>query len=171
MNTNKPIVYIDIDGVLADFHAEYCITAGVHYPHHRDIKFPKDDPIRQKMIGSDFYSRLPKYPSADELIDIIVNQFGVYSILSSPLNDDYENSSKHKRIWIRRELSVQPENIIIADNKDLYAMKDAIPNILIDDRSKNLQAWKRAGGLGIQYHAADNAPADVKETLEQILSK
>ena len=44
------------------------------------------------MVGTDFFARLPKFPTADSLVNIVVKTFGRYHICSSPLRGDYAAS-------------------------------------------------------------------------------
>jgi pyrimidine deaminase RibD-like protein len=153
----KPEVYLDMDGVLADFFAEYAKLAGVTSGNYRDIPPAKTDPTLNKMIGTDFFARLPKFASADQLINIVVKTFGFYHICSSPLRGDYEGSEKYKKIWIQKHLRPQPTDIIITPNKAKYAKQaDGTPNILIDDRGSNITAWEAKGGIGIKYQADED---------------
>jgi 5'(3')-deoxyribonucleotidase len=161
---NKPEVYLDMDGVIADFFAEYAKLAGVENGNYRDIPPAKVDPTLDKMIGTDFFARLPKFSTADALVSIIVKTFGGYHICSSPLRGDHANSEKQKRIWIQHNLKQAPTNIIITPNKAKYAVQaDGTPNILIDDRGSNISAWEAKGGVGIKYQADE-------DTLDTVMS-
>ena len=154
---NKPIVYLDMDGVLADFFSEYAKLAGVKSGNYKEIPPDQTDLTLEKIVGTDFFSRLPKFKSANDLIKIVVGVFGKYSICSSPLRGDFQNSENQKKIWIRNNLKPSPEEIIITPKKELYAVQDdGTPNILIDDRGINISKWKAAGGIGIKYQADEN---------------
>jgi len=152
-----PEVFLDMDGVLADFFAEYANLAGVKSGSYRDIPPAKADPTLQKMVGTDFFARLPKFPSTDSLVSMTVKMFGHYHICSSPLRGDFEGSEKYKKIWIKQHLNPQPVDILITPNKAKYAVQaDGTPNILIDDRGSNISAWEAAGGVGIKYQADED---------------
>lgn len=155
---NTPEVYLDMDGVLADFFAEYAVLAGLpRGSSYRDIPPAKADPTLNKMIGTDFFARLPKFSTADALVSMVVKLFGHYHICSSPLRGDFEGSAKYKKIWIAEHLNPQPREILITPNKAKYAVQaDGTPNILIDDRGSNITAWEAAGGVGIKYQADEN---------------
>jgi 5'(3')-deoxyribonucleotidase len=154
---NKPEVYLDMDGVLADFFTEYAKLAGVTHGNYRDIPPAKVDPTLDKMVGTDFFARLPKFSSADSLVNLVVKVYGHYHICSSPLRGDFKNSEHYKRVWIEEHLNPQPVDIIITPNKAKYAkQKDGTPNILVDDRGSNISAWEAAGGIGIKYQADEN---------------
>ena len=158
----QPIVYLDMDGVLADFFHEYAKLAGVpenDRGRHDYHKIPPNlrEPVIQQMVGTDFFYRLPKFTSADRLVSMVVQLFGKYSICSSPLRGDHENSRVQKTRWIQDNLSPQPETIVIAPRKGKYAKQpDGTPNILIDDRGSNITEWEASGGIGIKYQADEN---------------
>lgn len=157
MKEKRPEVYLDMDGVLADFFTEYAKLAGITSGNYRDIPPAKTDPTLQKMVGTDFFARLPKFPSADELVKMTVKLFGRYHICSSPLRGDFENSEAQKKVWIQKHLRPAPVDIIITPNKAKYAKQpDGTPNILVDDRGSNISAWEAAGGIGIKYQADED---------------
>lgn len=155
---NKPIVYLDMDGVLADFFSEYAKLAGVESGNYRDIPDASKDTTLDKIVGTDFFARLPKFKSANDLIKLVIGVFGKYSICSSPLRGDFNNSEYQKKMWIRKNLSLAPDEVIITPKKEKYAVQDdGTPNILIDDRGINISKWRAAGGIGIKYQADEDS--------------
>ena len=164
----KPIVYVDMDGVLADFFSEWAKMAGVKSGNWKDIPREDINKTLDRMIGTDFFAQLPKFSTADKLIQMIIGHFGSYKILSSPLRNDHENSKKHKIDWIGRKLKIKPEETIISSNKGAYATQpDGTPNILIDDLGRNIQNWMNNGGLGIKYQADEDPLSKVQRWLSQ----
>lgn len=161
-------IYLDMDGVLADFFAEYAKLAGVTSGSYRDIPPAKVDPTLNKMIGTDFFARLPMFPSAQKLMQLVLNYTDHYSICSSPLRGDHKNSEHHKRVWISKHLNPQPKDIVITGRKSKWATQpDGTPNILIDDRGKNISDWIAAGGYGIKYQADEDSLESVKMGLDR----
>ena len=166
----KPTVYLDMDGVLADFFGGVEKMYGVE--HWKQLTNDKTKDLKKEVIdritGTDFFATLPKFQSADELINI-VQKFtgGKFSINTSPLRGDNENSGKYKKVWISNNIE-QPDDIIVTGRKETYA-KDkgtGTPNILIDDRPVNIQRWQAAGGYGILYQANRDSLDKVKKGLE-----
>jgi hypothetical protein len=164
----KPEVYLDMDGVLADFFTEYAKLAGISNGNYRDIPPAKTDPTLQKMVGTDFFARLPKFPSADDLVSLVVSTYGHYHICSSPLRGDHDNSEVQKKVWIQKHLNPQPVDIVITPQKAKWAkQKDGTPNILIDDRGSNISAWEAAGGIGIKYQADEDSLQVIVQGLQR----
>ena len=170
MADGKPIVYLDMDGVLADFFGGVEFLYGVE--HWKELTNDKTKDLKKQVIdritGTDFFAVLPKFPTADALIDM-VKQFtgGKFSINTSPLRGDHENSAKYKRVWISNNIE-QPDEIIVTGRKESYAKDKAsgTPNILIDDRPINIEKWQAAGGYGILYQANRDSLGKVKKGLE-----
>ena len=165
----KTEIYLDMDGVLANFFHEYAKLAGV--TNYRDIPPAKADPTLKKMEGTDFFSRLPKFPTTDALVKLALSYSDHYNICSSPLRNDFANSEKHKRIWLKQNLNPQPKDIIITSIKERHAQQpDGTPNILIDDRGTNISAWRANGGIGIKYQADEDSLQMVKQELDKAFS-
>ena len=170
MADGKPIVYLDMDGVLADFFGGVENLYGVS--HWKELTSDKTKDLKKEVIdritGTDFFATLPKFPTADSLIDMVKTfTGGKFSINTSPLRGDHENSGKYKRVWISNNIE-QPDEIIVTGRKESYAKDKAsgTPNILIDDRPINIQKWQAAGGYGILYQANKDSLTKVKKGLE-----
>lgn len=164
--TENTKIYLDMDGVLADFFAEYAKLAGITSGKYRDIPPAKADPTLNKMVGTDFFYRLPKFTTADSLVQMVLSYTPEYNICSSPLRGDHDNSGHWKREWIKKNLSPQPHEIIITGQKERHAVNaDGSPNILIDDRGTNIVAWRARGGIGIKYQADEDSLDVVQKGL------
>ena len=170
MTDGKPTVYLDMDGVLADFFGGVEFLYGVE--HWKELTNDKTKDLKKQVIdritGTDFFAVLPKFPTADALIDM-VKKFtgGNFSINTSPLRGDHENSAKYKKVWISNNIE-QPDEIIVTGRKESYAKNKGTgtPNILIDDRPVNIQRWQAAGGYGILYQANRDSLTKVQKGLE-----
>ena len=171
MEDAKPIVYLDMDGVLADFFGGVEFLYGVE--HWKQLTNDKTKDLKKEVIdritGTDFFAVLPKFPTADALIDM-VKKFtgGNFSINTSPLRGDHENSAKYKKLWIQNNIET-PDSIVVTGRKETYAKDKAsgTPNILIDDRPVNIQRWQAAGGYGILYQANRDQLTKVQKGLEE----
>jgi hypothetical protein len=175
MTDGKPIVYLDMDGVLADFFGGVEKMYGVE--HWKQLTNDKTKDLKKEVIdritGTDFFATLPKFATADALIEM-VKKFtgGSFSINTSPLRGDHENSGKYKKVWISNNIE-QPDEIVVTGRKESYAKNKAsgTPNILIDDRPINIQKWQSAGGYGILYQANRDPLSKVQQALEKYGNK
>jgi len=162
----KPIVYVDMDGVLADFFGEVAREHDVAY--WREIH-RKDLGIDQIAQQPDFFAGLPVLPNAGKFMKGVINLSKKYSILSSPLLSNVEESSREKLEWLQRHLKDhQPQSVIFDHEKYKFAKQaGGTPNILIDDWDTNIKLWEANGGIGILYKPENYQK--VLHTLNQAL--
>src|SRR6056300_457262 len=160
-------IYVDMDGVLADFFGDWAKLMGKdHWTKIDDIM-----PALQKIRDTEnFWLDLPLTVNAKNLLMLIKDVKGEYNILSSPLPDD-PNSEPHKREWIKKNLNFfPPKDIIITHDKAKYATtEDGTPNILIDDYGKNIQQWEAAGGVGFKHkdHKFERTAQNIKQHMQE----
>ena len=144
-------IFIDMDGVLADFFTEWGKLMGKK--NWRDIG-PENIPVALDKIKKteNFWLDLPLTSNAKNLINLVKQVKGEYNILSSPLPGD-KNSEPHKRQWIKKNLSFfPPKKVLIRHDKESFATQpDGTPNILIDDYGVNVRKWEASGGVGFKH--------------------
>ena len=163
-------IYVDMDGVLADFFGEWAKLMDVD--HFSDINKQHDinDALQKIRDTDDFWLKLPILPEAKNLFNLIKQVRGEYSICTSPLADD-PNSEKHKRTWVEKNLAFfPPKEVHVTHNKPQFATaKDGTPNILIDDYGVNINAWEAAGGIGFKYkdHKFERTAKDIKQHMQE----
>lgn len=156
-------IYLDLDGVMADFDTHFIDYFGVD-PQSLD------DGVMWKMINSyhDFYANLPLMQDALNLFNYLTSAGRPWSeviILSACPRSNYKNAAMQKRAWVRQHLS---DSITIMPmmggvNKAMFMHEPG--DILIDDMAKNCNAWEEVGGIAIVHQNADATRAQ----LEQIV--
>jgi len=163
-------IYVDMDGVLADFFGEWARLMDVEHFTQINKKHDIDDALQKIRDTDDFWLRLPMLPEAKNLLNLIKQVKGSYNICSSPLADD-PNSEKHKRTWIEQNLKFfPPDNVYITHDKAQYATnQDGTPNILIDDYGVNIRKWEAAGGIGFKYkdHKFERTADAIKQHMQE----
>jgi len=145
-------VYLDLDGVLADFFGEWARLDGKD--HYKDIDNPeaKLELVRQHPT---FWVDLPLLPHARQLVAHVIKEFGSYYICSTPLTGD-PRSSPGKLAWVGMHFSdMPPKHIELTHNKAMFATLGGNPCILVDDYGRNVASWRSAGGIGIKYEDHD----------------
>ena len=170
----KSEIYVDMDGVLADFFGEWKKLVGKDW---RQLGKDEIEPALKKIRDEDkFWLNIPLTSNAKKLLGIIKQVKGSYKILSSPLAND-PNSEPHKREWIKKNLDFfPPTEVIITKDKAKYATNpDGTPNILIDDYGVNIAAWESAGGIGFKHkdhkfeRTAKKLKAEIDEDFQNLM--
>lgn len=164
-----PTLYVDMDGVLCDF------ITGMHHLFKDKLKISYAELLEKPLVRKqcifdlisakqeeEFFANLPVEPNADKLLLPWLNNFSMlenkWCILSCPFYGEGEHGSiRGKKHWLEtHNLTSIPA--IFEEHKEKYALnKKKQPNVLIDDHSKNIDAWITAGGIGILHH---NSTAD-----------
>lgn len=159
----KPIIYVDLDGVLVDLFNHIGIFHKTHY-----TSLTKEQ-INQFFQSSDAYLLFrdaPAFKNANEILQMIVGLFGGYKILSSPLGIDKVNSIRGKKEWINKNLTVPADECIFEHDKYIYAIQeDGTPNVLIDDFGVNITRWNNAGGIGVKFQNDENTLSELQTQL------
>lgn len=172
---SDPIVYVDLDGVLADLFGYIAKIHNVY--HYKELSQIDLDKFLDKnhIEAKELFSNLPLARNAYELLDIIKHHAGTFNILSSPLTSDDEGSKKGsiigKKNWLVKH-NIHPRKAVFDHDKYKYAVQpDGTPNILIDDYGKNVRLWKEAGGIAIKYQADESDINSVKDALEKVFKR
>jgi 5'(3')-deoxyribonucleotidase len=167
MKNSESVVYVDMDGVLADLFNHVAVIHDVE--HYNEMTKEDWEVFFQSTDAYHLFRDLPMFKTANELLKMVKTMAGGYKILSSPLNYDLDGSIKGKREWLSKCISVPADEIIFEHEKYKYAVNNGTPNILIDDFRKNITAWNNAGGIGIKYQADENSLEELKVNLEKAL--
>jgi len=163
-------IYVDMDGVLADFFTEWGKLMGVENWWNIKDEHDIDDALQKIRDTDNFWLDLPLTSNATNLLNLIKDVKGSYIILSSPLPGD-KNSEPHKKEWIKKNLSFfPPKEVLIRHDKESFAtQQDGTPNILIDDYGVNIQKWEAKGGVGFKHkdHKFERTASAIKQHMEE----
>jgi 5'(3')-deoxyribonucleotidase len=162
------ILYLDMDGVIADFFGGLESFYGVD--HWK--KLPNKEKAITDLKHSNFFDILELFPTSVELVNFVRDLAGDnYGICSSPLRGDHQNSSYHKRVWLTRHgFMPHVQHLIFTGQKENHAVDDltGTPNILVDDKPTNIARWIEKGGIGIRYQANEDSLNDLKMNLQAV---
>ena len=159
------ILYLDMDGVIANFCDALAKKNGVDDWK----KIPNKELALFNLKCTNFSNTIELYPSTQKLVSAVKQIAGDdYGICSSPLTDDQHNSSYWKRVWLERHgfMPTIP-NLIFTRNKEKYAVEriDGSPNILVDDKPRNINQWINAGGIGIPFRGGEDSVTELINKL------
>tara|TARA_B100000900_G_scaffold299837_1_gene258394 strand:- start:138 stop:692 length:555 start_codon:yes stop_codon:yes gene_type:complete len=157
-------IYLDLDGVLADFFSEWKNITGRNW-WELDNNLAAIQKIRDE---KNFWLKLPLLSNSLKLLKILKDNNQLYHILSSPLQND-QNCISQKKKWVKNMLKFYPpQKVIISSEKEIYAKDNlGLPNVLIDDFGVNIKRWENNGGIGIKHK--DHKFKRTKEKLLELI--
>jgi len=147
-----PTLYLDLDGVLADFNA-----------HAREIiNHPEDAPVPEKWPEHDwhkirnhkhFYRDLPLMPRAYEMATIARGfrdtlGWELYMLTAIPGNNEMPHVFHDKIDWVNDYFSDIRVHFGPYSEDKQYHCKPG--DILVDDRTSNCEEWRTAGGVAVE---------------------
>lgn len=152
-------IYVDLDGVLADFDGFYFQKFG-YYPRNADVL---EAEMWKNINEFDrFFFHLPLMKDAKKLWNYVNSIEGVKAKILTATGWRFEDVSGQKISWCEKNLSIPKEDIITVKRGPVKAEYADSKSILIDDTfTKCIEPWVNAGGLGIHHK-------DVDSTIEQI---
>jgi len=148
---NKLKIFVDMDGVLADF------VQGVEGPEFLNGPLTHDaeyDTRKLELSNNGLFLKLPKMADMDRLVDYIKSSGEYWEILTATGDVNRQRVAADKYTWIRKNVDsdVLVTCTIKGKHKAVFAKSN---HILIDDRLENIKAWIKAGGIGIYHRSAE----------------
>lgn len=155
-------IFVDSDGVIADM-SEYC---RVHFGKRPEDYVKKSEfwtlVQRHNDTVEPFFRHLPKMVDADDLMEFLNKHFKNVKILTAsgytPKEGPQQKIEWYAEHYPHIECIVVPKS----PDKAAYAFVGAIKAVLIDDRSKSIDPWTEAGGIGILHTSAASTIAMLK---------
>jgi len=149
-------LFVDLDGVLADFDAGVYETTG-SFPHQLSPRTMWPALARTP----DFYARLPWMPDGKELW-AFVSPLDPVILTGLPLG---KWARPQKLEWCRRELGEEVPVITCMSREKPRSAQDWINDhsadaptpVLVDDRPRILQKWESIGGIFVHHTGAQNS--------------
>jgi hypothetical protein len=166
-----PHLYLDMDGVQADFFGHWAKEHGVK--HYKAIPHP-EEAIQELATSSpervyNFFRDLEPLNGGNQIVAWLKSNGIPFTVLSAPLRGPYSNSSiKAKKDWLDQYNPGTSDSAIFTGSKFKYAMKNGKPNVLVDDFGKYLKAWSDAGGIPVKHE--DGNTQHTIDMLEKIYS-
>lgn len=146
-------IYLDCDGVLADFDRGAEAVLGMH-PRAFEKRYGVKAFWRRLANTPDFFANLELLPGATALYEAVRHK-GPVILTGLPLGRWAE---PQKRIWAERHFPGVP---VITTSAALKREHCHPGDVLVDDREKYRHLWEQAGGVFVHH-------ADARSSIEAL---
>lgn len=168
-NKRMPHLYLDQDGVQADFFGAWADMHNV--PHYKSIPNPEEAINELANSSSEqvysFFKDLKPLTGGMRIVMWLKDNKIPYTVLSAPLRGPFKQESiDGKKHWLDQYNPGTSNDAMFTSKKFKYAMQDGEPNVLVDDFGRYLEAWDEAGGIAVKHE--DENTAHTIQTLEKI---
>lgn len=156
----EPKLFLDCDGVLADFDAGAQALLGMEAKAF-EAKRGKGEFWKRLARAGDFYATLPKMPDADDLFDA-VRHLNPTILTGLPMGNW---AAPQKVRWAAEHFPGVP--IITCMARDKFRYMDGA-DVLVDDSDRHMATWEQAGGIYILHRSARESIARLAEIYPSI---
>jgi 5'(3')-deoxyribonucleotidase len=176
--TQKPVLYLDMDGVLADFNTAARELLGATDSEEQRAsqsgRWP-DHKWRQLAEQKNFYLNLPKMPLADALVELAIRfrdnlDYEVRILTAIPSGNDMPDAFHDKIDWMTKHYGQHGFRVHFGPySHDKARHCQSSDDILVDDRTSNCKEWRSAGGTAVQVKPGEYRQALIE--LETIFNE
>jgi len=155
-----PHLFLDCDGVLADFDAGATALLGMSAQAFQEAH-GKGEFWRRLTRAPDFYGSLPLLPDARQLVDAVAHLHPTI-LTGLPIG---QWAAPQKMRWAAEHFPGIP--IITTMARDKFRHISGA-DVLVDDRADHRAAWEDAGGTFIHHENAERSIAALRTIFPSI---
>jgi hypothetical protein len=157
-------IYLDMDGVIANFEKRYLELFGVTPANTRNNK--EFGGFFDKFIEDGHFATLELMPDAMQLVMALRNALPPTQILSSTANTKrHKEISEQKIVWLENQGIDFGRNLVPGKElKKKYARTDTL---IIDDTESVIDDWRAAGGVAILHKNVQDTLIQLKFILDE----
>jgi 5'-nucleotidase len=149
-----PRLFLDLDGVLADFDGGFPRIFGVDHRHIGEAEMWEH--IKKR---PDFFAELDPFPGAVGFF-LALEPLAPMILTAAP-KADYMNAARAKMAWVRAHIDRRVPVLPVMGGSNKPAFIQSAGDVLVDDYGRNCDAWTAAGGVAVKHE-------NFRETFEQL---
>lgn len=168
MSNYTPTLFLDMDGVLADFDKGVIQVLGATPEQYRTARGGNAFWRDLNLAAPNFYAHLPLMPHAQELVATLLRYTPIVLTGAHFKTDPDRLAVEDKRHWLRKYFPVLAPTMIGCKSEEKYLHMRQEGDILVDDRTKYAHLWTQAGGRFVLHTDAlwEESVKRVNEIME-----
>ena len=171
LENKMPHLYLDMDGVQADFFGAWAERLGVDHWKAIDDKEKEINMLANSSAEEvyDFFRNLKPLSTGLEVIAWLKENNIPFTVLSAPLRGPFADASKQaKRDWLDQYNPGTSGSAVFTSQKQKYAVTNGVQNVLVDDFGPYIDKWTNAGGIPVKHAEEFEDPNTGKHTIAQL---
>ncbi len=156
-----PKLFLDCDGVLADFETGARDALGGMTPSQFEARYSRREFWRRLAATPGFYANLPLMPDAQTLFEAVAH-LGPTILTGLPLGTW---AAPQKVAWAERHFPGTPIITCMARDKVRYMQPG---DVLVDDRADHRSKWEDVGGTFVTHENAERSLATLRQIFPSI---
>ena len=154
-------IYVDLDGVLADFDGHFIQMFGNKTREMGD-DYTWERINQYEKTGNCWFLDLPKMKDSDKLMNYLNSLSGVHIYILTATGHNFEEHSVQKIIWAKTNFRFKGKDIFVVKKSELKGEYADDESILIDDSDRSINAFTENGGIGILHTSVDDTISKLK---------
>jgi len=154
-------IFVDLDGVLADFEKEFEKFDEGSIGNYMKTHDSSDLWKLIKEEDPDYFINLDMKPDGKKLWNFI-KEYNPTVLTRIP--HSMKNATNDKKEWVKKHLGTGLKVLTTTGKKSKYIVDNGI---LIDDMDENIKDWEKAGGSGIKHTSAETTIKKLKKLLNE----
>lgn len=150
---NSEMMYVDMDGVIADWVAGYNALPNVPpLAVFNEMSREEKEDIKREIFTYEFFANLPVLERGMNILRELIASNANVCILSAVGRVNVDEVATAKIHWLRRNGINCPVMFVDkVENKATRMLPGYASHVLIDDRARAIDAWIAAGGHGVLF--------------------
>jgi len=168
-------ILLDMDGVLADFVQGTCDLHNLPNPYEKEENLGKYN--LEELLGIsrtqmftgmkyEFWRHLKKLPEADQLVEFLIDTYGVNNICICSKPSNNTACPEGKKEWIQKYYPMF-KNVMFTNAKHFCANNRSI---LVDDHTQNVGDFLSHGGNAVLVPRPWNLLHKHKNVLDEVIT-
>lgn len=144
--------YFDMDGVLCDWVDAYKRTVDMPLEEFNKLSREERAVLKQDFFDYDFFKNMKPIRKGMEMLFDVKEAGYQFGILSATGKVNKEEVSRAKRDWIKQHIgNIHVDFVDKVEMKSQKMFGGIDVHILVDDRLAAIEAWQKAGGIGVLF--------------------